>query len=99
MKTKYTKLSIRLIVSLIVFCNVFSLLAVYACSDNNSSRDKLSGEEIAEFALQYEGYPYVYGGNSPNGFDCSGFVQYIYNNSGYEISRVCSDQYYDGGTY
>lgn len=36
-----------------------------------------SGQAIADFALQFQGYPYVYAGNTPGGFDCSGFTQYV----------------------
>jgi cell wall-associated NlpC family hydrolase len=39
-----------------------------------------AGEAIANFALSYLGYPYVAGGNSPYGFDCSGFTQFVYIN-------------------
>lgn len=35
-------------------------------------------EAVVELALQYNGAAYVWGGESPNGFDCSGFVKYIY---------------------
>ena len=37
-----------------------------------------SGADVARFASQFSGYPYVYGGNTPSGWDCSGFVQYVY---------------------
>ena len=50
------------------------------------------GSDIAEFAQQFVGCPYVYGGTSPSGFDCSGFAQYVYSNFGYDIDRVSSGQ-------
>ncbi len=56
------------------------------------------GEAIAQFALQFEGYSYVYGAESPSeGFDCSGLVYYVYNHFGYSVTRTSSSQYdYDG---
>ena len=55
-----------------------------------------SGQKMAEFALKYVGYPYVYGGSSPKGFDCSGFVQYIYRQFGYSINRTATAQLANG---
>ncbi len=44
------------------------------------------GVAVAEFALQYVGYPYVYGGTSlTNGADCSGFVMSVYANFGVSL--------------
>lgn len=37
-----------------------------------------SAEAVVELALQYNGAAYVWGGESPKGFDCSGFVKYVY---------------------
>lgn len=51
--------------------------------------------QIVEFALQFEGNPYVYGGTSlTNGADCSGFVMSVFAQFGYSLPRVAADQYY-----
>lgn len=54
------------------------------------------GEEIAAYAVSFVGYPYVYGGRSPSGFDCSGFMQYLFAQFGYEINRTATAQLADG---
>ena len=46
-----------------------------------------------DFALQFEGNPYVYGGTSlTNGADCSGFVMSVFANFGYSLPRVAAAQ-------
>lgn len=54
-------------------------------------------EAIVSYALQFVGNPYVYGGNSlTNGTDCSGFVNLVYKEFGYSLTRRASLQYNDG---
>lgn len=53
-------------------------------------------QEIVDYALRFEGNPYVYGGTSlTNGADCSGFVMSVFANFGYELPRVAASQYMD----
>ena len=51
-----------------------------------------TGAQIVAVAQRYIGVPYVYGGASPSGFDCSGLVQYVFNQVGISIPRVAVDQ-------
>ncbi len=50
------------------------------------------GEEIVDYAKGFMGTPYLWGGTTPNGFDCSGFVQYVYNNFGISLPRTTTQQ-------
>lgn len=54
-----------------------------------------TGTKIANFALQYVGNPYVYGGTSlTSGADCSGFVMTVFANFNIKLLRVANDQMY-----
>ena len=55
-----------------------------------------AGEAIVAKAKEYLGVPYVYGGTSPSGFDCSGLVYYVYKQLGYSVYRTASAQYSNG---
>ena len=55
------------------------------------------GQQIADFAVQYVGNPYVWGGTSlTEGADCSGFVQTVFANFGLYLSRTAESQSYGG---
>lgn len=48
-------------------------------------------------ALTFRGTPYRYGGSDPSGFDCSGFVQWVFASHGRRLPREVRDQYGVGG--
>lgn len=55
-----------------------------------------NGGDVVSIALSYVGTPYAYMGYSPAGFDCSGFVSYVYAQAGISISRSSAAQLYEG---
>lgn len=69
------------------------------CSEkikNISGSDTLGGT-IVNYAMGYIGIPYVWGGTTPSGWDCSGFTSYVYRNAiGVEITRTTYTQRYEG---
>ena len=48
---------------------------------------------VIEYAAQFLGTPYVYGGSTPSGFDCSGFTSYVFANTVGSIPRVAQAQF------
>lgn len=66
----------------------YTLTSVKEADDGYAARNS-----IVNFALQFVGNPYVWGGTSlTNGADCSGFVQSVYASFGYDLPRVACDQ-------
>ena len=55
-----------------------------------------NGSAIVSIAMRYVGVPYVSGGSSPSGFDCSGLTQYVYAQAGISLPRTTSEQRYAG---
>jgi len=63
-------------------------VSVSQVSRGSSDMDKLISN-----ALSLQGIPYVWGGTSRKGFDCSGFVQYVFKASGISLPRTAAEQY------
>lgn len=66
-------------------------------SSTSSAALNPSGSTIVSIALSLQGIPYVYGGSSLSGMDCSGFTQYVYAQAGISIPRT-SEAQQAGGT-
>ncbi len=64
--------------------------------ENEVMSDK--AKEIIAEAEKYLGIKYVYGGTTPDGFDCSGYVRYVFDKFGITLKRVSRDQYAYNGT-
>ncbi|EGW40459.1 C40 family peptidase [Desulfosporosinus sp. OT] len=60
------------------------------------SRGSSESSTIVEHALSLLGTPYVFGGTTKKGFDCSGFTQYIYRASGISLPRTSYNQFTSG---
>jgi peptidoglycan hydrolase CwlO-like protein len=65
-------------------------------SINRGSVKYTGSNAILNYAYQFIGLPYVYGGTTPAGFDCSGFVQYVYGHFGVSLGRDTYAQIDDG---
>ena len=72
-------------------------VATAAATTSAPSGNVALGQQIANFAMQFRGHRYVWGGASPAGFDCSGLVTYVFRNFGIRVSRTASAQFRDNG--
>ncbi len=55
--------------------------------------DRRIGQQIASFAQSFLGVPYAWGGAGVGGFDCSGFIYYVYGQYNISLPRVADEQY------
>lgn len=61
-------------------------------TENTGTSSSAKASEIVSYAKKFLGVPYVYGGASPSGFDCSGFTMYVYNHFGISMRHGAQAQ-------
>ncbi|WP_035508677.1 C40 family peptidase [Halobacillus karajensis] len=67
----------------------------HTSTTNNSSSNSGFVNGLIQEAKKHIGTPYKWAGSSPSGFDCSGFLQYVYNQEGVSIPRTVASIYAD----
>jgi hypothetical protein len=77
-----------------LLCFFSALLVVVPFTSTGAEASTRS--DVESNARQYIGVPYQYGGESPNGFDCSGFIMYVFNKVGIDLPRTTGSQYGTG---
>ncbi|WP_113930689.1 C40 family peptidase [Bacillus sp. P14.5] len=78
---------------------IFVLVGILLLTSENigSVSAASASTDIEEYSKQFVGVPYSWGGTTTSGFDCSGFVTYVYSNYGVDLPRTSAGQY-DSGT-
>lgn len=66
--------------------------------NSNFTYQESIAQQLVNYSMNFLGVPYVWGGTTPSGFDCSGFTQYVFREYGYELYRVAESQMLYNGT-
>ena len=86
-------------------CILLLLLALFAggvplAAQNDGAAQEENPRKVADAIIKeagrHLGKPYLYGGNGPQSFDCTGFTCFVFNKFGYKLSRTSADQAKDG---
>ncbi|CAB4330054.1 MAG: hypothetical protein F2839_00445 [Actinobacteria bacterium] len=71
---------------------ITALLSELEVVQSEVKSPKVQGSKILDIADNFAGVPYRRGGTSPNGFDCSGYTQYVFKKAGIKLPRVAGSQ-------
>ena len=77
----------------LICCSSFSL-SLFAQQESTDCEERI--DDLIDFALLFSGTPYVEKGSTPAGFDCSGFICYVYSHFGVSLPRHSGDQWKKG---
>lgn len=75
---------------------MFLIIAVLLVSANPFNANEASAatpNELTTYAKKFTGTPYKFGGTTPSGFDCSGYLRYVFNNFDVSLPRTAAEQY------
>lgn len=72
--------------------SVFMIFALIFINISVKAEAATTGQDIVNYSKTFLGTPYVWGGTTPSGFDCSGFTQYVYKRFGIDITRTTYTQ-------
>ncbi|MDP4170908.1 MAG: C40 family peptidase, partial [Bacillota bacterium] len=74
----------------------FFLLVVPFLGSVASNAEAAEKQDLTDYAKKFIGVPYSWGGSTPQGFDCSGFLTYVYKEYGIQLPRTSAEQYAQG---
>ncbi len=82
-------------VTIVPYQSTVTASAPVSVSTSSGSAATASGtrQQIIDYAAKFLGCKYVYGGNTPSGFDCSGYVKYVFKHFGVDLTRTSASQY------
>ena len=75
---------------------IIAVLLLSANPFNATEASAATPNEITNYAKKFKGTPYKFGGTTPSGFDCSGYLRYVFNNFGISLPRTAAEQYKKG---